>query len=218
MAFLKTQTCNPKLFTEASTDFLWRGVVSCITYFPRLTCYLLAGCLFPEFCVSVSSSVSSVCVSCLSASLSFWEPHPPGSSTCSFKQGVASTLLQFLISACFTAFQEKGACLLWHPSRQGRQELQMPNRCLAESRGWFHDWFGALGRVTFARFPFTLAMRKWMEHQWRGQDNNNKQIPLKSKAVITKTISGLLDSPLLPAPGCKSLSVSFFPAHTHAER
>lgn len=84
--------------------------------------------------------------------------------------------------------------------------------------GWFHDWFGALGRVTFARFPFTLAMRKWMEHQWRGQDNNNKQIPLKSEAVITKTISGLLDSPLLPAPGCKSLSVSFSPSsHTCRE-
>lgn len=37
------------------------------------------------------------------------------------------------------------------------------SRCIS---GWIHYWFRALALITFARFPFTLGMRrKWIEHQ-----------------------------------------------------
>lgn len=51
----------------------------------------------------------------------------------------------------------------------------------------------------------------------RGQDNNNKQTWVEREAVITKTIPAPLTVPLLPEPGCKSLSVSFSPS-SHAFR
>lgn len=71
--------------------------------------------------------------------------------------------------------------------------------------------------VTFARFSFTLVMRKWIEHQQRDETITINRHRVTSKAVVTKTT---------PAPWCllsfqcRVASHFVFPspwAHTHSE-